>query len=302
MIRVKVPATSANIGPGFDALGIALNLHNSFSFEEIPEGLEIIGCDDRYKNKNNLVYTSMLKTLDKIGYKVKGIKITMDTNIPVSRGLGSSAACILGGVMGANGLAGSPLSKDEILNIATEMEGHPDNIAPALYGGMVVSVMEMGKVYFDKVNVVKGMKFVALIPDFTISTKKARSVLPTAVPYDHAVYNVGRVSILISALSNGRFDLLEYAVEDRLHQPYRGKLIPYFKDIIHVSKRLGAYGTYLSGAGPTIIGIIDNDNSNYTMGIKDYFNSIGLDWEIKELKLDLTGAVIERIKCKNELS
>ena len=298
MIEVKVPATSANIGPGFDALGLALNLYNSFIFEEIPEGLEIIGCDDSFINSDNLVYTSMLKTFNKIGYKVKGIKITMNTSIPVSRGLGSSAACILGGVIGANELAGSSLSKDEILNIATEIEGHPDNIAPALYGGIVVSIMEKNKVYFNKVNAAKGIKFVALIPDFTLSTKEARNVLPTIVSYKDAVYNISRVSILISALSNGRFDLLEYAVKDVLHQPYRGKLIPYFNDILNISNTLGALGIYLSGAGPTIIAMIDNDDSIYTIGIRDYLKSIDLNWEIKELELDLTGATIQHNKEK----
>jgi len=293
MIKVKVPATSANIGPGFDALGIALNLYNSFTFEEIPEGLEIIGCDEKFRNRNNLVYTSMLKTFNKIGYEPNGIRITMDTHIPVSRGLGSSAACILGGVIGASGLSGNPLSKREILRIATEIEGHPDNIAPALYGGMVVSVMDGERVYFDKISIAKGIKFIALIPDFTISTKKARSVLPDTVAYEDAVYNVGRVSMLIAALSSGRFDLLKHAVKDRLHQPYRGKLIPNFDDIIQTCKRLGAYGVYLSGAGPTIIGIIDKNNSEYTRGIEDYLQSNGLDWEVKELEVDLTGATIQ---------
>lgn len=293
LINVRVPATSANLGLGFDALGLALNLYNSFTFEEIPEGLEIVGCDHRYKNEDNLIYSSMLKTFKEIGYQAKGIRITVDTHIPVSRGLGSSAACILGGVMGANGLAGSPLSKEQILNIATEMEGHPDNVAPALYGGMVVSIMEEGRVYFNKINVAKGIKFVALIPDFTISTKVARSVLPTSISYEDGVYNVGRVSLLISAFASGRFDLLEHAVKDKLHQPYRGKLIPYFNEIINASRRLGAYGVYLSGAGPTLIGIVDNDNSKYTMEIKDYLQSLGLGWEVKELQLDLTGATIE---------
>ncbi|NMB27042.1 MAG: homoserine kinase, partial [Tissierellia bacterium] len=126
MINVKVPATSANIGPGFDTLGLALNLYNTFTFQEISKGLEINGCEYSFANQNNLVYTSMLKTFDKIGYPVKGIKINMDTNIPISRGLGSSTSCILGGVIGANELAGSPLSKEKILEIATDIEGHPD--------------------------------------------------------------------------------------------------------------------------------------------------------------------------------
>lgn len=293
MIKVKVPATSANLGPGFDTLGLALNLYNTFIFEEIPKGLEISGCDQQFNNDQNLVYTSMLKTFEKIGYKVDGLRINMDCNIPVSRGLGSSAACILGGVMGANQISGSPLSKEEILHMATEIEGHPDNIAPALFGGLVVSLMEDKKVHYNQMDVAKGIKFVALVPDFTLSTKEARAVLPSTIPYKDAIYNVGRVSLLLSALSNGRFDLLKYGVKDSLHQPYRGKLIPGFSDVAGNCEELGCFGVYLSGAGPTIMAMIDKDNSDFIKEISNYFISRDYNWDILELELDLCGASYE---------
>ena len=172
MVKVKVPATSANIGPGFDTLGLALNLYNTFKFQEISKGLEINGCEDNFANQDNLVYTSMLKTFNEIGYSVKGIKIDMNTNIPISRGLGSSAACILGGVIEQMSYWLSPF-KGEILEIATDIEGHPDNIAPALFGGLVISIMEDNQILYNKIDISKGIKFVALIPDFILSTKEA---------------------------------------------------------------------------------------------------------------------------------
>ncbi|WP_352418977.1 homoserine kinase [Proteiniborus sp.] len=296
MIKVKVPATSANLGPGFDTLGLALNLYNTFLFEEISNGLEVNGCDPGYANEKNLVYTSMMKTFDKIGYKPKGIRIDMNTDIPISRGMGSSAACILGGVIGANKLAKASLSNDEILDIATEIEGHPDNIAPALFGGLVVSVMEDENIYYDKISVANGIKFVALIPDFTLSTTKAREVLPSTISYKDGVYNVGRVSLLLSALSNGRFELLKVALDDKLHQPYRKKLIPRFDEILNKCYELGCLGAYLSGAGPTLMTIIKDDDIDFTTKIKGYLISINCNWDVKELNLDLSGVIIEKEK------
>lgn len=295
MIKVVIPATSANLGPGFDTLGAALNLYNTFTFEEIPQGLEILGCEDFYNNEENLVFTSMLKTFDKIGYSSNGIRITINADIPVCRGLGSSAACILGGVVGANQLAGAPLSKEEVLEIATEIEGHPDNIAPALFGGLVVSIMEDKNILFNHIDVAKGFKLVALIPNFTLSTKVARGVLPSKIPFKDAVYNVSRVSLLISALSNGRFDLLKYAFKDKLHQPYRGVLIPEFDKIINKCDDIGSLGVFLSGAGPTIMAIIDEKNDDFSIEMKKYFHALNNCWDVVELELDHKGATV--IKC-----
>ncbi|MGJ0846173.1 homoserine kinase [Tissierella praeacuta] len=295
MIRISVPGTSANIGPGFDTLGLALNIYNYFRFEEISHGIEITGCNKEFSNENNLVYKSMLKVFDKIGYLPKGIKIDIDANIPVSRGLGSSAACILGGVMGANCLAGAYLSKEEILEIATEIEGHPDNIAPALFGGLVISIMEDSKVIYNKFDVYTGVKFVALIPDYTLSTKESRAVLPATISHKDAIYNISRVSLLLSSLSNGRFDLLKYAVKDSLHQPYRGRLISGFYDIINKCEEIGCLGLYLSGAGPTIMAIVDEKDNDFILKIKKYLKSINYTWEVKELRLDSYGTIIEEI-------
>lgn len=290
MIEVRIPATSANVGPGFDALGIALNLYNTYRFQEIFNGLDIEGFEEDYNNKNNLVYTSMLRTFDIIEYSPKGIKIEAHTQIPISRGLGSSAACILAGVLGANYMAGEPLSKLDIFKIAVEIEGHPDNIAPALFGGLIASIMEEEQIYYNHINIAKGIKFVALIPDFTLSTKLSREVLPRQISHRDGVHNSGRVALLLSALSNGRFDLLKHALKDRLHQPYRGKLIEGFDDVFSKCDKLGSLGVYLSGAGPTIMAIVEENNVNFSKDIKEYFNSIGYNWDVKELDLDLEGA------------
>ncbi len=292
MIKVRVPATSANLGPGFDSLGLALNLYNNFHFEEIPSGIEIIGALDSESHRANLVYTSMLKTFDHLGYKFKGIRIKIETNIPVSRGLGSSASCILGGVMGANKIAGSPLSIEQIFNLATHIEGHPDNIAPALFGGLIASIMEDEDIYYNKISVADGLKFIALVPDFTLSTKDARAVLPRDISYKEAVENVSRVSLLISALSNGRFDLLKHSLKDNLHQPYRGKLIEGFDKVLNEVYQLNALGGYLSGAGPTIMALVDEEDKDFKKAMLNFLKSKEYNWQVMELKIESQGAKV----------
>lgn len=289
MFKIKVPATCANLGPGFDTLGLALNLYNTYHMEETEKGLEITGCEKNFADKNNLVYTSMLHCFEKIGYRAKGIKIHMETDIPISRGLGSSAACILGGVIGANLIAGSPLSKEEIFKMATEIEGHPDNIAPALFGGLVVSIMEGEDIYYNKIDIHKGIKFLALIPDFTLSTREARAVIPKTIDFKDAVFNVSRVSLLLSSLVNGEFHLLKYGVKDALHQNYRGKLIADYFDIVKTCEELGSLGTILSGAGPTIMNIIGEDDNDFGEEIEERLKSLDHKWKVKELYLCTNG-------------
>ena len=282
MHKIKVPASSANLGPGFDTLGIALNIYDTFTFEEIPEGLEIIGCDQHYNNEDNLIYLSMIKALAEMDYKISGVRITVDSDIPISNGLGSSAACIVGGVFGANELAGRPFSKNDLLII--------DTTKPAIFGGLVVSIMDRVDVIHNNIDVANGLKFVALIPNFKLSTKKARAVLPKKISYKDGVYNVSRVSLLISALSNGKFELLKYGLGDRLHQPYRGNLIPDYEDIMAICQQHNALGTFLSGAGPTIMALTEEDNKDFVHDIKDDLKSLINTWEVKELSIDFEGA------------
>jgi homoserine kinase len=292
MVKIRVPATSANLGPGFDCLGIALNLYNTFTFEEIDKGLEFIGCSENFKNEDNLVYISMKKCFEEIGYKPQGIRIEMQCDIPVSRGLGSSATCVLGGVMAANQIAGGVLSKAEVLEIAGEIEGHPDNLAPALYGGMAVSIKDEKKIYVEGIKLNRELKFCALIPDFTLSTEKARSVLPKEISYKDALFNIGRTALLIAALSNGNMDMLKIGCEDKLHQSYRGKVINNYDDIIHKCRVLNSKAVFLSGAGPTIMNIINEENEEFIEEMIKYVSNFQNKWTVKQLSVDYKGAII----------
>jgi homoserine kinase len=294
MIEIKVPATSANFGPGFDCLGIALNMYNIFLVEEIETGLEINGCDEIFSNETNLMYKSMKESFKIIGYKPKGLKIKFESDIPISRGLGSSASCILAGVMAANEISKAGLNKNKILEIASEIEGHPDNIAPALFGGMTISIQENNQVYYDKIKIYDGLKFCALIPDFTLSTKESRSVLPDKVSYKDAVFNVGRVSLIISSLVNGNLDLINFACEDKLHQTYRGTLIEGFDEIIQESKLSDSLGVFLSGAGPSIMAILKEENNNFCSDMERFLTKFDNKWIVRELKIDFDGAVVKK--------
>jgi homoserine kinase len=296
MIEIIVPATTANVGPGFDCLGIALNLYNKFYFEEIDKGLIIEGCENKYKNENNLVYSSMKYFFDKVKpAKVpSGVKIIIEDNIPICRGLGSSATCIVAGVMAADALSESNLSKDELLKIACEIEGHPDNVAPAIFGNMMVCISDGDNLHYDVVRVPEELKFCAFIPEFKLSTEQARNVLPTEVSHVDAVFNVGRVSMLISALLNKNFELLKIACQDKLHQEYRGTLIKGYDNIIDHANDIGALGVFISGSGSTIMSLILEDE-NFKNNMNTYLSKSDSKWDIKDLSCDLNGAVVNYI-------
>lgn len=292
MIEVKVPATSANMGPGFDCLGIAVNMYNRFLVEEIEEGLIFEGCDDKFKNEDNLIYVAMKKCFEKIGYKPTGLRIKIESDIPVCRGLGSSAACVVGGVVCANELAGRVLNKQELLELAVEMEGHPDNINPAFCGGMTVSIYEDKKVIYSNVTVKEGIKLCALIPDFTLSTEKARAVLPKNIDYKQGIFNIGRTALMISALNNGDFHLIKYACKDKLHEDYRAQLIENFYPIKQECERLDCLGVFLSGAGPTIMVMLREENKDFGNNIQKFLDTLQNKWKVRELKIDNMGTVV----------
>lgn len=294
VIKVSVPATSANMGPGFDSMGISLGLFNHFYIEEIEEGFEISGCPLKHCSKDNLVYTSLMKFFEEVGYTPKGISIKIESDIPLSRGLGSSASCILGGVLAGNHIAKSNLNQEELLNIAAKIEGHPDNIAPALLGGMVISINEGEKIFYERIEVSKDLKFCALIPDFSLSTKESRAVLPKEVPYEDAIFNVSHASIFVSAMISGNHGLIKYACKDKLHQDYRGTLIPNYQKIIDTCNDLNCVGAFLSGAGPTIMVILKEEDAVFSPKIKDFLDTLEDQWKVVELKPDFIGATIEK--------
>ncbi len=283
MIQINVPATSANLGPGFDALGIALNRYNSFYIKRVDKTDFI---------NENLVYRSYRKVFELLDKAFIDVEIKMDANIPVSRGLGSSAACIVGGVMGANEMLGRPLSKEEILEITTMIETHPDYVAPAFYGGLVTSVMEGDKVYFCQLPIKNELEFISLVPDFKLSTSLAREVLPKTISYKDGVYNVGRVGLLLAALTRGRDDLLKHAFKDKLHQPYRGDLIQGFDEIMDFASNNGALGCYLSGAGPTIMCVLNSENLEFEEKVKTYMKRNYPNWMVYSHLVDKLGATV----------
>ncbi|WP_411681090.1 homoserine kinase [Clostridium thailandense] len=302
MIEVRVPATSANMGPGFDCLGIAVNMYNRFFVEEIEEGLVFEGCEDKFKNEDNLIYVAMKKCFEKLGYKPTGLRIKIESDIPVCRGLGSSASCVVGGVVCANELAGRILNDQEILALAAEIEGHPDNVNPAFCGGMTASITEDDKVFYTNVKVKEGIKFCALVPDFTLSTEKARSVLPKNIDYKNGIFNVGRTALLISALNNGDFHLIKYACKDKLHEDYRAQLIENFYSVKDECERLNCLGVFLSGAGPTIMVMIREEDNEFCKNIQKFLDGLKNNWEAKELRIDSVGTVVNNPDQLNKCS
>ncbi|MEG2404273.1 MAG: homoserine kinase [Oscillospiraceae bacterium] len=264
MIKISVPATSANLGAGFDSLGLALGLYNTVSFEEF-DGCDISSGDGSFtpKDEANLIYRTAKQVYSRCGASFKGLRMVQTNAIPMARGLGSSSACIVAGIMGANALLKSPLSREEMLDFAVELEGHPDNVAPALLGGFVVCAVENNHAYAIKKDISDELQFAAFIPSFRLLTEKARAALPKEIPHKDAVYNVSRAALCAAAFCEGRYDLLQVATGDVLHQPYRMPLIEGGEEVLTMCRELGACGAFISGAGPTLLSIVRRDNAEF---------------------------------------
>lgn len=258
MVRVRVPATTANLGSGYDCLGLALQLYNSVTLEPSEHlDIEVFGQGERElpRNEANLAYRAALAVYEALGAKAPALHLRLVNEVPLRRGLGSSASAVVGGLVAANALNGFPLSDQELLGLACRLEGHPDNVCAAFCGGLVVSSWADGRVEYVRVPIAAGLRGVAFIPDFQMPTDRARSLLPSTVSLGDAVFNIGRSSLLVAAMSTGRFDLLGVATEDRLHQRYRRELFPSMDDFIGEARRAGAHGAFLSGAGSTILAL-----------------------------------------------
>ena len=261
MITVTVPATSANVGAGFDSLGLAVSMYNVFTFEE-ADRIQITSVDGTHipTGSNNLVYRSARVVYDQLGIPMKGLRITQKNTIPMARGLGSSSACIVAGILGANALLGNKLTRRQMLTLATSIEGHPDNVAPAMLGGFVTSVIDEGQIYSVKKEIDTELAFAAFVPDFRLLTSKARAALPAMVSHKDAVYNLSRAALATAAFCDGNYALLGVATKDVLHQQYRLPLIPGGEKVFDLARRLDAYAVYISGAGPTIMAVVHKDN------------------------------------------
>ncbi|MCA0755259.1 homoserine kinase [Paenibacillus sp. N4] len=261
-VIVKVPASTANLGPGFDTLGMALSLYSwvELSAAERTE-FRLYGeqMDGLPKDKSNLIYKVAQLVFNEAGVELPELSISMYSEIPLARGLGSSASAIVGALVAANALIGGPLSDDKLFQMATELEGHPDNVGASIFGGIVVSAWDGKQADYVKIAPHRKLETLVAIPAFQLATEKARHALPKQVSMSDAVFNVGRSSLLVAALASGELNLIGQAMRDRLHQPYRAALIPGMSAILDQATGHGALGAALSGAGPTLIAFVSAD-------------------------------------------
>ncbi len=301
-IRVQVPATTANLGPGFDCLGMALDIWNHVEVElaSTPQvRVEGKGASDLPSGPENLVYRSILRLLKHVGVEPAPLSVTCLNNIPLKRGLGSSAAAIVGGLISGNRLAPvlsrgkvQPLPAEEVLQLAVAIEGHPDNVAPALLGGMVLVVHRDDSLLTSAVPVPEDVRAVLFIPELTIATEDARSVLPDAIGWEDAVFNMGRSALLVNAMNTGRMEELATATEDRLHQPYRRQLFPAMKVIFEGAMKGGALGVFLSGSGPTILALTQGREVTVAYEMAEAARQASVEGEVKVTRPVSAGATI----------
>ena len=286
-VTVRVPATTANLGVGFDTLGCALQLYNTLSFT-LSDKLSFSGCDEEYQTPDNLTYQGFAAVYTHEGQPVPDVHIDISAGIPVCRGLGSSAAMIAAGALAANKLGQFHLDAPALLAIVTPIEGHPDNLAPALFGGLTASMMAGGQVYTVSYPVHPALRFVLLSPDFPLSTHAARSVLPQSVPFPDAVAQLSRLALLPKALELGDEALIAHCLNDRLHQPYRFPLIAESDTLRALAHDLGCDAFCISGAGPTLL-CVTRDS---TLAERLSASAAGLKhhWHIQELAVDHAGA------------
>ena len=289
-VTIRVPATTANLGPGFDAFGCALNLYTDVTFEETDAGLQITGCDEAYSGPDNMAYTAYCAVLASLSEEIRGVKIHIESQIPICRGLGSSAALLVAGAMGANVLRGNKLSTQGLLNITNAMEGHPDNLAPAFYGGLPASMVDNGLPVTVNFPLHKDWEFLALVPDFDLPTPLARSVLPKDVSRADAIYNIAHGAMVLKALELGDEKLLRTAMQDRLHQNYRRSLIQDYDAIEALVRTTGA-AFCLSGAGPTLLCITLDEKLDEKLQ-KKLPAITKANWQLMPLHIDFQGARI----------
>ncbi len=298
-ITIRVPATSANLGPGFDSLGLALDLWNETIVRLAIEYTVQVKGEGREKlslGENNLIIQSAQKLADCVGKHLPPFHVDCVNHIPLSSGLGSSAAAKLTGLLAANALLGKPLSSNEILNLATEMEGHPDNVAPAMLGGLVVSTMEAGNVVAHKIIGAENAPpfyITVVVPEFHLPTQESRTALPQQVSLKDAVHNLSRTVMVAEAFRNGDVDLLSKAMTDTLHQPHRLPLIPGAQVAMDSARAAGASAAALSGAGPSVIAFSSKQDPAIGEAMKHAFEERGLPARIFPLKMSNHGAEVQ---------
>ncbi|MCC3143848.1 homoserine kinase [Halanaerobium sp. Z-7514] len=268
MDEFKVPATSANLGPGYDTIGMALNLFNKFQVKKRKDNLIKIKVIDKSNNnqilelnpKNDLISIAYQSYFKFIKQKAAGVEIIETMETPLARGLGSSASAIIGGLTAAAIVSGKLIAEKDFIKLAVALEKHPDNVVPALVGGLTINYNCNEDYSYYKINLSQNLSFVLVVPDFELKTKELRAVLPKKINYPDAIFNLSRTALFTAAFINNEFHLLKKAMEDKIHQPYRKRLIEEFDQVIDKAYAWGAYGAALSGAGPTIIAVADKNN------------------------------------------
>jgi len=294
-VTVRVPATTSNIGPGFDTLGIALKLHNQISIRETDD-LTVARVDPMSNSPKASAITREVVDAFFRRSKVKahGAQIEVKGDVPVSAGLGSSVTVRLGIAYALNELYGRPLADAALLELVTELEQHPDNAAPALFGGFVVTGVIDGAVRYRRFNVPPSLKFVVCVPDFPVSTEKARSLLPRQVPLSDAVENIRRVALITSIFATGDFALLRGLFDDKLHQPYRKKLIPMLDDVVAAGIEAGALAGWLSGSGSSIVCLTEQKEKAVAEAMANVFAHQKIRCESHVLIADNDGTRVKR--------
>ncbi len=286
-VDIRVPATSANIGAGFDSLGLAVQMHNRVVLEPW-EGVEVLSLDGTAvpAGENNLVYKTVKYLFDICGKPLPGLRIQQENPIPMARGLGSSSACIVAGLMGGN-----TLSQEDIIHMAATMEGHPDNSTPAILGGQVSAAIENGRVFYCRQELRDDLRFAAIIPDFELKTSAARAALPKEISRADGVFNLSRAALMAMSLAAGQYENLRVAAQDRLHQPYRLELIPGARAVMDCALEFGAYCTYISGAGSTLMAVVGTENSSFLQRLRCWMDGQGYGgWRLLLLPPDNGGA------------
>lgn len=295
----RIPASTTNLGPGFDVLGLALQLYSTVELEETESGREVIvagiDADKIPATLENISLQAAELIFKRSGNQPKGLRLILTNGIPAIRGLGGSGSAILGGLLTANLLCGEPFSRSELLNFAYKFDGHPDNVAASLLGSLVVSVMDSDVVHTLKLDCGTDLHVVAAIPDFPLPTKEARQVLPKSVKFNDAVFNVSRSALLVAAVATGNFRMLSRAMDDRLHQPYRIPLIPGYDEIAEAATQAGALSVALSGAGPTVAAYCTTAMDEVAEKMSQAFARHHIACDVKILPVDATGATVQLV-------
>ncbi|MEI6501362.1 MAG: homoserine kinase [Armatimonadota bacterium] len=292
-VKVRVPATTANLGPGFDALGMALGLYNEVELglaEETTVEISGEGEGALARDSRHLVLSSAQQLAAEAGQSVAGWKLSQINRIPLARGMGSSSAAIVGGLVAANKLLATGLSREALLDLAARIEGHPDNVAPAIYGGLTVCCANEELCCLPLPA--PCLRVILAVPDFEVSTEAARKVMPREISHSDGVFNATHVAMVVASLASGRYDLLGCGMHDKLHQPYRAHLVPGFEQVIEAALEAGAYAACLSGSGPTMAAFADEHEEAIAAAMCQAFLEAGVQCKTLVVPVDAAGAVI----------